>query len=69
MYVVPDGMGRNLNAGEGAEKSDETLRFMPEGHARPDFFRGVSTIVCKLFNIIRPNVAYFGKCMIGITPM
>ena len=32
-----------------------------EGKSRPGFFRGVSTIVLKLFNIIRPDVAYFGK--------
>lgn len=32
-----------------------------EGIARPEFFRGVATIVTKLFNIIRPDVAYFGQ--------
>jgi pantoate--beta-alanine ligase len=32
-----------------------------EGVARPDFFRGVATIVCKLFNIITPTHAYFGQ--------
>jgi pantoate--beta-alanine ligase len=32
-----------------------------EGIARPDFFRGVATIVCKLFNIVTPSTAYFGQ--------
>ena len=32
-----------------------------EGSSRPHFFKGVATIVIKLFNIIRPDTAYFGK--------
>ena len=32
-----------------------------EGVKRPEFFRGVATVVCKLFNIIQPSVAYFGQ--------
>lgn len=31
------------------------------GKSRPIFFRGVATIVTKLFNIIEPDVAVFGK--------
>ncbi len=50
--VFPDGYETYVNV----EKMTKTL----EGKFRPTHFRGVTTIVSKLFNIIRPDIAVFG---------
>ena len=31
------------------------------GKSRPEHFKGVTTVVMKLFNIIRPDIVYFGQ--------
>lgn len=41
--------------------SVENLTKVLEGASRPTHFRGVTTVVNKLFNITKPHRAYFGK--------
>ena len=40
--------------------SESVLSKKLEGQSRPHFFDGVATIVCKLFNLVRPRYVFFG---------
>jgi len=51
--MYPDGYKSFISVGE--------LGDVLCGASRPGHFRGVATIVLKLFNIVLPNIAYFGQ--------
>ncbi|MGZ4431032.1 MAG: 4-phosphopantoate--beta-alanine ligase, partial [Gaiellales bacterium] len=51
--MYPDGFSAVVRPGSAAEGF--------EGDARPGHFEGVATVVMKLLNRIRPEVAYFGQ--------
>jgi pantoate--beta-alanine ligase len=51
--VYPDGFRTYVTV----ESISERL----EGRSRPGHFRGVSTVVLKLFEIVQPHFAYFGR--------
>ena len=49
------------SAGFQTDISVEQVSTLLEGRARPTHFKGVATVVAKLFNIIDPTKAYFGQ--------
>lgn len=51
--IYPQGFNTFIDVGGVTE--------MLEGAARPGHFRGVATVVCKLFMIVQPTRAYFGQ--------
>jgi pantoate--beta-alanine ligase len=48
-------------AGASTTVEVESLSSILEGASRPGHFRGVATVVCKLFHLVQPNRAYFGE--------
>jgi pantoate--beta-alanine ligase len=51
--IYPEGYATYVNVEDYADKLC--------GASRPGHFKGVATVVAKLFNIVKPDVAYFGQ--------
>ncbi|KAG6888868.1 hypothetical protein C0992_007264 [Termitomyces sp. T32_za158] len=59
--MYPSGISQNTTEQKGTFIEVKGYSHQMEGKTRPTFFRGVATVVTKLFNAIEPTNAYFGQ--------
>ncbi|KAF9485435.1 Pantoate-beta-alanine ligase [Pholiota conissans] len=59
--MYPSGIVQNVAEQKGSFIEVKGYGHQMEGVSRPTFFRGVATVVTKLFNAIEPTNAYFGQ--------
>lgn len=59
--MYPSGVPLDVSKQRGAFVTVQGCSEQLEGGQRPQFFRGVATIVTKLLNLVRPTRAYFGQ--------
>ncbi|KAG6815885.1 hypothetical protein H0H87_010457 [Tephrocybe sp. NHM501043] len=59
--MYPSGISQDTVAQKGTFIEVKGYGHQMEGKSRPTFFRGVATVVTKLFNAIEPTNAYFGQ--------
>ncbi|KAF8313314.1 pantothenate synthetase [Cantharellus anzutake] len=59
--MYPSGIVQNIEDQKGTFVQVKGYEEQMEGKSRPKFFRGVATIVTKLFSVVQPTRAYFGQ--------
>jgi len=59
--MYPGHADRSVRATQSTWVTVEELSGKLDGKSRPDHFRGVTTVVSKLFHIVDPDVAFFGQ--------
>ncbi|KAI0642230.1 Pantoate-beta-alanine ligase [Trametes meyenii] len=59
--MYPSGISQNTQEQKGTFVEVKGYGHQMEGKTRPTFFRGVATVVTKLFNVIEPTRTYFGQ--------
>lgn len=62
LVFAPDDreMYPDSDSGRGSWVEEQQLSRRMEGAARPTHFRGVTTVVAKLFHLVQPDIAVFG---------
>ncbi|CAI5755536.1 unnamed protein product [Candida verbasci] len=59
--IYPSGIVLDVNQQRGTFVSVHGCSEQLEGVTRPQFFRGVATVVTKLLNVVQPSRIYFGQ--------
>ncbi|KAF8634547.1 hypothetical protein AX17_004138 [Amanita inopinata Kibby_2008] len=59
--MYPSGISQDIKSQKGTFVQVKGYDHQMEGKSRPTFFRGVATVVTKLFNVVQPTNAYFGQ--------
>src|SRR5881227_2997908 len=60
-YIFSPSVEEIYPAGAASWVTVEGLSEQLDGRSRPVHFRGVTTVVSKLFNILQPDLAFFGQ--------
>ncbi|KAG6331892.1 hypothetical protein ID866_7198 [Astraeus odoratus] len=59
--MYPSGISQDIASQKGTFVEVKGYGHQMEGGSRPTFFRGVATVVTKLFNTVQPTNTYFGQ--------